>query len=252
MFHYLQSKESGHVNTHTQFTLRGWVAAVSKVTATMAIVVFALSPLALTSCSSLTEPDATLAVAPPNGHDNDQNGKTRHTITDWTDYGILHNAGLRLLDDSLSINFPNRFTTEEAYGIWSVDTILNAYAISEMGLTSTEAAYVQAAYWAFDPSDLSQSGTEFIGNLADMVFEGSITQREADFMERWWDIMSQITSTSSFTVTQDSLDEWRDDILDITWQQSEQLILPFLSIAYYSFDFWLNEGMDDTHPLVDK
>jgi len=238
------------MESHTRLGFRGFLDASAKTARALIAVLLSITLFGLVSCSNDSQ-DASLATQPvlndPGNHHADNGKQSNHRIADWTEAGLLHNGAIRLIDDSIAVEWPNRFSSAEAYSIWIQDTLLKDYATTALGLSSEKDAIVRAQFWEIAPDeDLNFNSTGFGDLLYDMVEEELISQREADFMQRWWNIKEQIAENCDFEEIQDSLVDWKGDILAINWDGNEECITTFMSIAYYSFDFWLNEGFDDT------
>jgi len=242
----------GNTHTHTQLSLHGklW-RTLSNALSLLIALALTVSLISLTSCSSSDNPAATQTLAPPTGDESGASGKTNHQINAWYDGGLLHNQILRACDDSAAVGFPNRFTTYGAYLTWMFDDALSDYIVQNTNISSTTEAAARAAFWANDSSEIHYSDSELALSLADMVSDGDISSRESSFIQRQRNINNLCYGSTAMSVIADSMADWKSDILAVSWLSTEKTIVPFMSIAYYSFDFWLNEGMDQTVPDYD-
>jgi hypothetical protein len=149
------------------------------------------------------------------------------------------------LDDSLVPGFPNRFTNMDAYLNFAIDKIVE-HLIDDLGYPETEVLDVEEEFWESDPDDWDFTEAEWENFVADMLTEDIISNNEATYLKRWKSF--QTDCGTDLDELEDSLDDWKADILAISWGPSEVNIKPFMSIATYSFDHWRYEAFDDTDP----
>jgi hypothetical protein len=147
-----------------------------------------------------------------------------------------------ILDDSLVNRPPSSFSNQEAIIIWTVNMISD-HMINELGYDTALVNPVRR--------DLLENGrpvtslTNFQSDVEELIAQALISSREYDYLIR----LSYILYTLSWSETQrsDSLTSFKNDVNGISWNSNEKIIVPVMSIAYYSWN-WRLTGLDDSDP----
>ena len=195
------------------------------------------------SCSEIDEENPTKVPSRmTDGQDNTGNLKGRNFRvaawwTTWSEQGVIHNRCLDVVDDSCEYGLQvSRWETNQELEDWTIEIVKDFLddsldwddpwvdASIERGLN------VESTYSAF---------THEIDTLLTME---AITARENTWLYRLADIC--FTHNLDSADYGDSLEAFKDDVLDVTWDNGEDLCVTITSVAYYSWEFRLS-GFDD-------
>ncbi|MBA7648061.1 hypothetical protein ES703_55841 [subsurface metagenome] len=220
-----------------------FVSLFSRAVTILTVIALTVSLFTFISCNSFNEPQET--ISSPISNDNYDPGKHRAFTDDWTDAGSTHNACMDMLDDSLVYRPLSTFTSQEAAINW-VTNLMADHLIDELGY---DTSYVNPSRRHWLETGYVTSTLDTIQSIvSNLLAEAIISSRENTYLSR----LSNFLYDPSLSKSQinDSLTSFKNDVNDISWESSEIIIVPVMSITYYS-NLWLDIGPDDSNPAME-
>ncbi|MBM3328885.1 MAG: hypothetical protein FJY67_05350 [Calditrichaeota bacterium] len=206
------------------------------------LILVAAAASLFTSCSTVREDRIEPFDSTPTSPQQSQLGKTHQRIDGWTEWGIIHNACMDLLDDSLVNRPPSSFENQKAATDWVANLVAD-HLINEYEFDTSLVNPIRREMIEYGRRVTTRES--FQDHVSEALLEEWISSQEYDYLMR----LSNILYNSSWSEVQvsDSLESFKDDVVGISWSSNESTILPVMSIAYYSWQ-WRNIGFDDSDP----